>query len=269
MRGAVLTIVAALLGLYGAFGLLLFLGQRSIIYPRHLIGGRVSPPPAPFAVAMIDTADGERLRAWHAPARDRAPTVLHLHGNADTLEGLAPRLRALSDRGYGVLAVAFRGYPGSSGSPSEAGLHADAAAAYDWLARNVADAAIAPYGRSLGSAPALRLAVERPVAAVILEAPFTSALELARKQFPIYPAAILLRDKFRSDLRIGELARPLLVVHGTQDEVIPVEMGERLYQMAPAAPKRLVRIEGGGHNDLDAHGLADIIDRFLTEVLPR
>jgi hypothetical protein len=112
MRAAVLTIVAALLGLYAAGGLLLYLGQRSILYPRHLIGGRVTPPPAPFAVVMIETDDGERLRAWHAPARGRAPTLLHLHGNGDTLEGLAPRLRALSERGYGVLAVAFRGYPG-------------------------------------------------------------------------------------------------------------------------------------------------------------
>jgi fermentation-respiration switch protein FrsA (DUF1100 family) len=94
-------------------------------------------------------------------------------------------------------------------------------------------------------------------------------LELAQQRFPIYPASILVRDTFRSDLRIAELDRPLLVAHGTRDEVIPFEMGERLYRMAPAAPKHFARIEGGGHNDLDAYGLADIIDRFLTEALPR
>jgi fermentation-respiration switch protein FrsA (DUF1100 family) len=270
MRTLLLFDAAILLALYLAGGALLFFAQRSFIYPLHLIGGRVVDPPAPFRLARIATPDGETLRAWFAPAREGFPTILHLHGNGDTLEGLAPRLRALADRGHGVLALAFRGYPGSSGAPSETGLTADTLAALDWLvAQGVPENRIAIHGRSLGSGLAIKAAATRAVGAVTLEAAYTSIRDLARSQFPIYPAGLLLRDPYLSIDRIGAVRAPMLLIHGRADEVIPFRMSEDLLKRAGPGRARLMMIEDGHHNDLDAFGLVDMIDAFLRDVFPK
>ena len=201
MRGLILWIAGVAAALYALFALLLFIKQRDFLYPRHLISYSVKSPPARFNAVVIPTADGEKLRAWHAPPGEGRPTILALHGNGDTLEGLAPRFAALAARGYGVLGLAFRGYPGSSVSPSEKGLGLDAAAALDWLAANgVPGDRVVLHGRSLGTGPAISLAAERPVGALVLESPDMSILELARSQFPIFPVRLLLHDQFLSRL---------------------------------------------------------------------
>jgi fermentation-respiration switch protein FrsA (DUF1100 family) len=270
MRGLVLGSLGAALALYALFGLLLFVKQRDFLYPRHLISSAVRPPPPPFEAVAIATPDGERLRAWHAAAREGFATILLLHGNGDTLEGLAPRLSALADRGHGVLGLAFRGYPGSSGTPSEDGLTLDTFAALDWLAaQGVPDHRIVLLGRSLGSGLAVKAAARRAVGAVVLEAAYTSIRELAQSAFPIYPARLILRDPYLSADRIGEVRAPLMLIHGRDDALIPHRMSAQLRDLAGSDKKTLVVVDHAGHNDLDAFGLVDAIDAFLGEIHPR
>ena len=149
------------------------------VFPRP---GRISPAAAglPHAEAVeIATSDGERVIAWHLPPRSDQPVVLYFHGNGGNLAGRAERFRRLISGGAGLLALSYRGYGGSSGSPSEAGLLRDGAAAYEFAAARYPASRIALWGESLGTAVAVAIAAERPVAGLALDSPFTSTVDIA------------------------------------------------------------------------------------------
>jgi fermentation-respiration switch protein FrsA (DUF1100 family) len=165
------------------------------------------------------------------------------------------------------VALSYRGYGGSSGRPSESGLLADAGAAYAFaLARYPAER-IVLWGESLGTGVAVALAAEKPVARVILESPFSSAVDIAARRYWFVPVRWLMKDQFRSDLRVGKVAAPVLVLHGERDNVVPIALGERLYALVNA-PKRFVRFPGAGHNDLGANGAVAAAKTFLAEKSP-
>ncbi len=159
--------------------------------------------------------------------------------------------------------VAYRGYSGSTGRPSEPGLHADARAAYAWLiAEGVAAGDIVIHGFSLGAGPATRLAAERDARALVLEAPFTSLDDLAGDLAPLVPWRWVLRSRFANRDWIGAVDEPVLVAHGDADTVIPFSHGERLFALADE-PKRFVRMRGSDHATLTRDGLYDQIWAFL------
>jgi fermentation-respiration switch protein FrsA (DUF1100 family) len=143
--------------------------------------------------------------------------------------------------------LSYRGYGGSTGSPSEAGLVSDANAAYDWLTKhNVPASNIVLVGESLGTGVAVQLAARRPVAAIALEAPFTSTADVARLSYWWLPVGLLMKDQFRSIDFLKDVHVPLLVMHGTDDRLIPLKMGESLYAAANG-PKEFVAIPAGTH----------------------
>jgi uncharacterized protein len=215
----------------------------------------------------LDTPDGERVIAWHVPPRGDQPVILYFHGNGGSLRGRVERFRALTADGSGLVALSYRGYGGSSGRPSESGLLADAGAAYAFaLARYPADR-IVLWGESLGTGVAVALAADKPVARVILESPFTSAVDIAARRYWFVPVRWLMKDQFRSDLRVGKVAAPVLVLHGERDAVVPIALGERLYALINA-PKRFVRFPGAGHNDLGVNGAVAAAKTFLAEKSP-
>jgi fermentation-respiration switch protein FrsA (DUF1100 family) len=160
--------------------------------------------------------------------------------------------------------VSYRGYAGSSGQPSEAGLLQDAAAAYAFTAAQYDAARIVAWGFSLGTGVAVALAAERPIRKLILEAPYTSTADVAAAQFRIVPVRWLMKDQFRSDLRIGSITAPLLILHGARDPIVPIEYGERLFGLAPE-PRRLVRFPEGEHEDLDRYGALAVVKKFLDD----
>ena len=211
---------------------------------------------------MLDTADGEKVIAWHVPQRDDKPVVLYFHGNGGSLRYRVARFRALTADGTGLLALSYRGYGGSTGSPTEQGLLADAAAAYAFATARVPAARIALWGESLGSGVAIALAIEHTVARMVLEAPFSSAVDIGAKAYWFLPVRLLMKDQFRSDLRIARVKVPILILHGTQDGVVPIAFGERLYALANE-PKRMLRLNGGGHNNLDAFNAVALAREFL------
>jgi fermentation-respiration switch protein FrsA (DUF1100 family) len=204
--------------------------------------------------------------AWAVPPRAGKPVILYFHGNAGNLgsPGRVARFRALTEDGTGLLAVSYRGYGGSTGRPSEAGLHLDARAAYGFAAERFGAAQLVGYGESLGTGVVLKLAAETPLAAVVLEAPYLSTVAVAQGIYPYVPVSWLMLDSFRSDEVIGRVRAPLLVLHGERDRVIPFPQGETLYSLANA-PKRFLRFPKGGHEDLPAHGSLPQIRRFLAE----
>jgi uncharacterized protein len=246
---------------------LLYFAQRTIQYfPERF---RTAPAAAGLPQAeevTLDTADGERVIAWHVAPRGDKPVFLYLHGNGASLRWRADRYRDLIADGSGLVALSYRGYGGSSGSPTEPGLIEDALAAYAFAAARYPAERIVLWGESLGSGMAVALAAEKPVARVVLQSPFTSAADIGASRYWFVPVRLLMKDQYRSDLRIGKVTAPVLVLHGDRDDIVPIAQGERLYELI-TAPKRFVRIPGGGHNDLGTRAV-EAAKQFLAEKLP-
>ena len=204
------------------------------------------------------TVDGETLVAWYVPAKDGHPLILYFHGNGGALVDRIPRFRALAASGYGFLAIAYRGYGGSTGSPTQKGLMEDGETAYlEARARGYDGDRIVLMGESLGTGVAIALAATREAAALVLDSPYSSAVEVAATHYAIFPVNWLMFDRFRSDLAIGEVHIPILVVHGDEDDVIPISLARRLFELANE-PKTFMLVSGGKHLVL---GLAEVFPR--------
>jgi hypothetical protein len=214
--GALATIYAAAATFMGLF-------QRSFLYhPAPAFIDPVSQGLAGAERATLEARDGTRLSGWWIAPKDPAkPVFLYFHGNADGLDRRAKRFRLMSADGSGILAMSYRGYGGSEGSPSEAALHADARAIYDDLARRVPSDRIVLFGESLGTGVAVELARQVKAKAVILDSPYFSVLRRAEASYPWLPVEWLLVDEFRSDLRMPEVDEPVLILHGAADDLIP------------------------------------------------
>ena len=250
--------------LYAGFVALLYLAQRSLQYfPERR---RTTPAASGLPEAeelVLDTADGEHVIVWHVPPRGEAPVFLYFHGNGGSLCWRDERFRALIADGSGLVALSYRGYGGSSGRPTEEGLSEDAAAAYAFAVARYPAQRIVLWGESLGSALAIALGAEKPVGCLVLEAPFTSAVDVGARHYWFVPVRLFMKDPFRSDLRVSRVKAPVLVVHGENDAIVPISLGERLYALIQA-PKQFVRVEGAGHNDLGAKAVA-AAKEFIAE----
>jgi len=242
----------------------IYLAQRSILFPIPS-AIRTTPQAAGFAQAeehVLTTDDRERVIVWHVPPRPGHRVVIYFPGNGDTLAGSAGRFEAITSDGTGLVALSYRGYAGSSGSPSEQGVLNDAAAAYAFTTALYDPARIVLWGFSLGTGAAVAVAAEHPVGGLILEAPYTSMVDVAAAAYPFLPARYLLKDTFRSDERIRRVAVPLLIMHGTDDTTIPIAFGKRLFAMAHE-PKQFVSFDGGGHADLESFGAIETTRQFI------
>lgn len=277
--GPVLRVAAVLLLLALVLVAVVRLLENRIVY---VPSRGCPPPPRGLAVEEVsfEAPDGTRLVGWYgAPAAGRG-TVLVCHGNAGNLADRGEYAAMLLDRGLGVFLFDYRGYGRSEGRPSEEGLYADAAAAFDTLAARLGAAPgitaapgvaagggvrppepIVVLGRSLGAAVAVELAHRRPVAGLILEGGFPSAPRLGRAMFPLLPLALLMRNRFDAASRIEGLPCPLLFFHGDRDTIVPIAMGRALFDRA-REPKSFVTVPGAGHNDLPWVGGKAYLDRL-------
>ena len=259
------SIVVFALVLYAAFVSLLYVFQRGLMYfpdRSRTVPAAAGLPQA--AEELLKTEDGETVIAWHVPPRGEQPVVLYYHGNGGALRLRAGRFAALTADGTGLVALSYRGYGGSSGAPSEAGLIADARAVYDFAVARYPAARLVLWGESLGSGVAVALAAEKPVGKIVLEAPFSSAADVAAAVYPFVPVRYLMKDQFRSDERIVGVTVPVLIMHGSRDSVVPIALSERLHALVPGA-KRFVRFDGGGHEGLDSLGALKAAKEFIAE----
>ena len=267
MKRDVVTFIVWLVATYAAICGAAYFGNRVFMYfpdPTRV-------PPMEVGVngvkeIEIAVPEGVTLIAWHAPAKDDKPTILYFHGNAANAANRAPRIETIRENGFGVLYLNNRGYGGSGGSPTEADNVADAIAAYDCLfGLGVPAGKIVAYGESLGSGQAVRLAAARPVAAVVLEAPLTSTVDVGRRTYFWLPIGLLITDKYNNERNIRSVTAPVLVLHGEQDSVIPVEMGLRVYRAANE-PKRIELFPQGTHDDLFDHGAWEKTRAFVDSL---
>jgi fermentation-respiration switch protein FrsA (DUF1100 family) len=257
-------VILVSVGYLGGLAVLFFM-QRSMLFPIPP-AGRTAPETAGFPEAeehILTTADGEKVIVWHVPAKPGHAVVMFFPGNGDFLAGRVSRLRGITADGTGLVALSYRGYAGSSGRPSEAGLLQDAAAAYAFTAARYSAERIVVWGFSLGSGVAVALAAEQPVGKLILEAPYTSTADVAASLLRIVPVRWLMRDQFHSDERIARVTAPLLIMHGGRDPAISITFGERLFALAHE-PKQFVRFPEGGHDDLDTYGATQTALQFVN-----
>lgn len=217
----------------------------------------------------LQTPDGVKLVAWHSKAEPGQPTILYFHGNAGNAAGRALKIDTMRRGGAGVLYVNNRGYGGSGGSPTEADNVADAITAYEHLrSLGVADSEIVLYGESLGSGQAVRLGGQKTVKAVVLEAPLTSTVDVARRTYFWLPLKLLLTDIYDNEKHVSEVKAPILILHGERDAVIPVGMGKRVYAAANE-PKQIEIFPEAGHADLFEHGAWERVEAFLNALAER
>ena len=259
--------------LYSFVVVVVFLLQRDFMY----FPDQSKPDPAQsvvpeMGVVNYKTFDGISISSWYYPPKDKKlPVVVHFHGNAGNIGDRAGRARMLIDKGYGVLLAEYRGYGGNGGTPDEPGLIFDAKAALDFLdSQGIAPEQIVVYGESLGSGVVVPIVMDmafdgRHVKAVILEAPFSSAVDVGRAHYGFFPVGLLLKDRFESTPRISAIRAPLLLIHGEKDAVVPMKLGQKLFAAA-LEPKKSAWIVGAGHSDLYKFGAEKIVLDFLDEV---
>jgi len=228
--------------------------ENQLIYypPRYPEG---FPPPQIIEQeaeeVWLHTADGVRINAFYHSNPASKQVLLWFHGNAENIGYGLDHLRELAKIGVNILAVDYRGYGKSEGKPDEAGVYHDADAAYDHLIkeRHFRAEDVIIYGHSLGGAVAVNLASRRPCGGLIVQSSFTSARAMARRMFAIPLVEYVMKSRFDSLQKIRDVHAPILIVHGTLDEVVPLAMGQQLFAAAPD-PKRFYPIEGAGHNNL-------------------
>lgn len=267
----------ALFALLFSFGGVLVVSQleQRMLYPFD--SKRV--PPAKVGLSNVTAktfeTEGAKLVTWVAAPEKGKPVILYFHGNAGNLAARAGRFRRFTERGYGLVAMAYRGSSGSSGTPSEKAITADVRALYRSLERVLkTDAPRVLYGESLGTGVAvvgIMSSVVRdadkgagPPAAVILEAPYTSIVDVALNMSPeLAPLAKHLTSKWDSLAVAKHLDVPLLVVHGTKDDLIPIEQGRQIYAAAPSSQKQFLAVKGAGHTDLWRSDMLPKLWRFI------
>ena len=246
-----------------------------------------SAKPQDFGLTREDVLcrakDGVQLHGWYFKAK--APLTLTLshegrgekeemcllffHGNADNISIRLPKAKEWIDRGISVFLLDYRGYGKSQGEIKRGeNLSEDAKAAFEWLRekKNYKSSQIILYGESIGAVPAIELAGQEKFKAVILEAPFTSIKELAKRHYGLAPDFLLKDFLMDNESKIVQLKSPLFVLHGTEDEIVPFEMGTRLFEKAPQ-PKEFFAIKGAHHNDTTIAGGKDFYERpfrFVT-----
>jgi fermentation-respiration switch protein FrsA (DUF1100 family) len=225
-------------------------------YQYHLIympSGRIERTPASAGLQYEDvrlrTADGVSISAWHILRPDNQGTLILCHGNAGNMTDRISIARAFHEMGLSVLMLDYRGYGTSEGSPDEAGTYADAEAAWDYVTRElgIPPHKVIIYGESLGGAVAVELATRHEAAALIVEASFTSLCDVASTVYPFLPVRLLARARYKSIDKVGQITYPKLHIHSPDDDIVPFELGKRLFEAA-AEPKQMI-VTRGGHND--------------------
>ena len=246
--GAVGIVLTAYLGLC----LFMFLNQRQLMYHPDSEPLSAERAGAEWRQVETETVDGLRLTHLHRPAEAGRPTLVLFHGNAGHAGHRVGKLDFVVETGVGLVLAGYRGFGGNPGAPTEEGLFADARSVLAWLAgEGVGSERTVLYGESLGSGVATAMANElaaagRPVAGLILEAPFTSMAAAAQFHYPVLPARWLVRDRYDSLSRIAGVAAPLLVLHGQEDRTVPAALGRELYEAAKE-PRTFVALPDTGH----------------------
>jgi uncharacterized protein len=219
-----------------------------------------------FREVELKTVDGLALTSWYAAAKDGFDTIVHYHGNGGHIAYRLDRVMPLVEAGYGLLLTEYRGYGGNPGSPSEEGLYNDGRAALEFLrGHGKEDGEIVIMGESLGTGVAVKMAEETGAKALILESPFSSAVDIGQAAYFFLPARVLMWDRFESINYIADINAPLLILHGDKDQVVPHRFGKKLFDAA-VDPKQMHTLKGAGHGDIVRFRSTNIELEFLANL---
>ena len=212
----------------------LYFYQRSLLYhpnENNYSGDKIL---VDIEKVKIQTADNIELLGWyHEKNLKDYKTLVYFHGNAGSLENRIHKLNHFQDMNINFLIIAWRGFNGNKGKPSERGLYLDGKSTIDWLIKKGVDEKnLILYGESLGTGVATHLAQNKNYAGVILETPFTSMIDAAKKFYPYIPINLLLKDKFENLKKVKYINIPILVMHGEVDKIVPFSMGKKIYEIA-------------------------------------
>ena len=253
---------------YAVVCLLAFLFQRKLMYLPSS-GAPAYPDGAPGLVEIaLEADDGTALAAWYWPG-ERRGTVVLFHGNAGHRGHRLFWMRRIHAMGYGAFVLDYRGYGGSDGAPSEPGFYLDGDAAIRWVRGN-AEGSLVIAGTSIGGGVAIEMARRSEPAGLLLTDTAPSTTDIAKNAYPFLPVEAFLKDRFDSRKKIGEIAAPVLILHGEADRIVPIALGRALFDLA-TEPKRFVSFPDVGHNDVwDAadgaywKSVADFLDESLA-----
>jgi uncharacterized protein len=264
-----LNLLISLVGIFALIGIVARLLHRYFIY----IPDRTRVAPNETGLSGVEeivfkAADGTKLIAWYLPARRGKPTLLYFPGNSGNTACRAGKIATIGSNGYGVFMLNYRRYGGSEGRPTEARITADAVSAYDCLrGQGVAPHDIVAYGESLGTAVATRLTLQRHVKALVLEAPFTSIVDVGKLLWKGFPLGVIMVDQYRTIDRIADVTVPLFIMHGGRDAIIPLDQARRVFHAA-SEPKSMMVLPHAGHNDLFERGAWEKVEVFLESLRP-
>ena len=266
--------------LYAAFSLMLYLLQDRLVFLPHMPGRELDTTPQSMGFGYedvwIDTEDGERLHAWYIPTDDDRVrgTLLFFHGNAGNISHRMESVLIFNRLGLNVLIVDYRGYGQSSGTPGEKGTYLDARASWDYLVdqRGARPRDIVIFGRSLGAAVGAWLASQADVspAGVIIESSFSSGMDMGKRLYPVLPVRLITRIRYPVKEYVTRIQAPVLVVHSRNDEIIPFDMGQTIFNEAKE-PKFFLEMQGD-HNAgfwISRETYVPALDRFFARVLFR
>ena len=215
----------------------------------------------------IKTSDGLDLLSWyHKKKNNNYKTILFLHGNAGSLDNRIHKIKHFNDMQINFLIVAWRGFSGNEGNPTEKGLYEDARSAVRWLKLNgIQEDNIIIYGESLGTAVAVEIAQNKNFAGLILESPFTSMINAGKSKYPFLPVKFLLKDKYESNIKMKNINIPILIMHGKVDNIVPFYMGKKIYELANE-PKFFYFSEYDDHMMEYNQNLLNSLKKFITSL---
>lgn len=252
---------------------LLLFENKIIFHPSRYPEGYWDPASVgvPAQDIYFTSEDGVKLHGWFIPAPKAVATVLWFHGNAGNISHRLDNIQRLAPLNLNIFIFDYRGYGRSEGEPDEQGIYKDSKAAYKTVIglNSVSVDTLFLFGRSLGGICAVETALNHPARGLILESVFTSASDMSRKVFPLIPLGWAIRSKLDAIGKVPNLKLPKLFLHGTRDEIVPYDLGRKLFDHA-GEPKKFYPIEGAGHNDTYTIGGRDYFDtlnRFITETL--
>lgn len=238
--------VTVVLGL----SLILFLFQSRILYqPGHRIYMAPDDVGLEYEQVSLHTPDGQTLSAWYVPADPGSRTVLFCHGNAGNISHRLDTLILFHELGLNCLIVDYRGYGQSTGTPSEEGTIIDIKAGWNWLNehKGISSDKVVLFGRSLGGSIAVIVANEIHPGGLVLESTFTSYDDVAAHCYPFLPVRLFTKYDYNTLEAVKTIQCPLLVIHSSDDEIIPYEFGKRIFEAAPE-PKQFAEL-AGTHNE--------------------
>jgi fermentation-respiration switch protein FrsA (DUF1100 family) len=229
-----LQLILIIIFIYSLLLVFLYFYQRNLLYHPNVnnySGDKIS---VNIRKIKISTSDNINLLGWyHKKNLQDYKTLIYFHGNAGSLENRIHKLNHFQDMNINFLIIAWRGFSGNNGKPSETGLYEDGRSAIDWIKKKgVEEKNLILYGESLGTGVVTHLAQNRDFGGIILETPFTSMTDAAKKFYPYIPVDLLLKDKFENYKKIKNVNSPLLIMHGEVDQIVPFWMGKKIYEIA-------------------------------------